>query len=93
MNLIKKLNGELQETLTNLEQDNIELHADNIKLSHQIEDLLNRRKKSERICNESTRPPTIFIFSFTEGSDAVKNAVLLCEVNGTLYDVKKNGSA
>jgi|TARA_R110000850_G_scaffold13046_1_gene42826 hypothetical protein len=30
-----------------------------------------------------------FLNSFTEGSDAVKNAVLLCEVNGTLYDIKR----
>ena len=27
--------------------------------------------------------------SFTEGSDAVKNAVILCEVEGTLYDVRR----
>ena len=27
--------------------------------------------------------------SFTKGSDAVKNAVILCEVNGTLYDVRR----
>ena len=27
--------------------------------------------------------------SFTEGSDAVKNAIILCEVNGTLYDVRR----
>ena len=30
-----------------------------------------------------------FLNSFTEGSDAVKNAVILCEVNGTLYDVRR----
>ena len=30
-----------------------------------------------------------FLTSFTEGSDAVKNAVLLCEVNGKLYDVRR----
>ena len=30
-----------------------------------------------------------FLTSFTEGSDAVKNAVILCEVNGTLYDVRR----
>ena len=30
-----------------------------------------------------------FLSSFTEGSDAVKNAVILCEVNGTLYDVRR----
>ena len=29
-----------------------------------------------------------FLTSFTEGSDAVKNAIILCEVNGTLYDVR-----
>jgi hypothetical protein len=30
-----------------------------------------------------------FLTSFTEGSDAVKNAVILCEVNGTLYDIRR----
>ena len=30
-----------------------------------------------------------FLTSFTEGSDAVKNAVIFCEVNGTLYDVRR----
>ena len=30
-----------------------------------------------------------FLASFTEGSDAVKNAVILCEVDGTLYDVRR----
>jgi len=41
----KKINGDLQTTLTILEQDNIEVHADNTKLSHQIEDLLKRKNK------------------------------------------------
>jgi len=30
-----------------------------------------------------------FLASFTKGSDAVKNAVILCEVDGTLYDVRR----
>ena len=30
-----------------------------------------------------------FLTSFTEGSDAVKNAVILAEVNGTLYDIRR----
>jgi hypothetical protein len=30
-----------------------------------------------------------FLTSFTEGSDAVKNAVIFAEVNGTLYDVRR----
>ena len=30
-----------------------------------------------------------FLSSFTEGSDAIKNAVIYAEVNGTLYDVKR----
>ena len=30
-----------------------------------------------------------FLSSFTEGSDAVKNAVILCEVDGNLYDVRR----
>ena len=44
----KKINGDLQMSLTNSEQENIEIHADNIKLSRQIEDLLTKLKKSER---------------------------------------------
>jgi hypothetical protein len=42
----KKINGDLQTTLTNLEQENIELHADNVKLSRQIEDQVNRLRKA-----------------------------------------------
>ena len=30
-----------------------------------------------------------FLSSFTGGSDAVKNAVIFAEVNGTLYDVRR----
>ena len=30
-----------------------------------------------------------FLSSFTEGSEAVKNAVIFAEVNGTLYDVRR----
>ena len=30
-----------------------------------------------------------FLASFTEGSDAVKNAVIFAEVNGTLYDIRR----
>ena len=30
-----------------------------------------------------------FLTSFTEGSDAVKNAVIFAEVNGTLYDIRR----
>jgi len=30
-----------------------------------------------------------FLISFTTGSDAVKNAVIFCEVNGTLYDIRR----
>jgi len=30
-----------------------------------------------------------FLTSFTKGSDAVKNAVIFCEVNGTLYDIRR----
>ena len=30
-----------------------------------------------------------FLTSFTQGSDAVKNAVILAEVNGTLYDIRR----
>ena len=41
----KKINGDLQKALTTLEQENIEIHTDNIKLSRQIEDLLSKLKK------------------------------------------------
>ena len=44
----QKLNGELQTSLTNSEQENIETHADNIKLSRQIEDLITAKRKAER---------------------------------------------
>ena len=30
-----------------------------------------------------------FLASFTKGSDAVQNAVIFCEVEGTLYDVRR----
>ena len=41
-----KLNGKLQERLTEVEQENIELHADNIKLARQIEDQVDQLRKS-----------------------------------------------
>ena len=44
----QKYNGELQMSLTSSEQANIEIHADNIKLSRQIEDLLGKLKKAQR---------------------------------------------
>ena len=44
----KKHNGELQMSLTSSEQANIEIHADNIKLSRQIEDLLGKLQKARR---------------------------------------------
>ena len=43
----KKINGDLQKALTTLEQENIEIHTDNIKLSRQIEDLLRRKDKDK----------------------------------------------
>jgi|TARA_R110000824_G_scaffold52566_1_gene145704 hypothetical protein len=42
----QKLNGKLQMRLTEQEQENIELHADNIKLARQIEDQLDRARKA-----------------------------------------------
>ena len=42
----QKFNGKLQERVTELEQDNLELHADNKKISHQIEDSINKLRKS-----------------------------------------------
>ena len=46
MNLIQKENGKLQEILTEKEQDCIEVHADNVKLSRQIEDQVNKLRKA-----------------------------------------------
>ena len=42
----QKLNGKLQERLTELEQENIELYADNKKLANQIEDKVDQLRKS-----------------------------------------------
>ena len=42
----QKLNGKLQERITELEQDNLELHADNKKISKQIEDQVERARKA-----------------------------------------------
>jgi hypothetical protein len=38
----QKLNGKLQVRLTELEQENIELHADNKKLAQQVDDKVNQ---------------------------------------------------
>jgi hypothetical protein len=42
----QKINGKLQMRITELEQDNLELHADNKKLAHQIEDRINKMRKA-----------------------------------------------
>jgi len=42
----QKLNGKLQMRLTEIEQANIELHADNKKLANQIEDRINQMRKA-----------------------------------------------
>jgi len=42
----QKINGKLQMRLTELEQDNLELRADNKKLAHQIEDRINKMRKA-----------------------------------------------
>ena len=42
----QKLNGKLQTRLTELEQENIELHADNKKLAKQVDDQVNRLRKA-----------------------------------------------
>ena len=42
----QKLNGRLQERIIELEQDNLELHADNKKLALQIEDRINQMRRS-----------------------------------------------
>jgi len=42
----QKLNGKLQERVTELEQDNLELHADNKKLAKQIEDKIDSLRRA-----------------------------------------------
>ena len=42
----QKLNGKLQERITELEQDNLELHGDNKKLALQIYDQVERARKA-----------------------------------------------
>ena len=42
----QKLNGKMQERITELEQDKLELYADNKKLAHQIEDKVNQMRRS-----------------------------------------------
>mgnify|MGYP003637750402 CR=1 FL=1 len=42
----QKENGKLQKILTEKEQDYIEVHADNVKLSRQIEDQVNKLRKA-----------------------------------------------
>ena len=42
----QKLNGKLQVRLTELEQENIELHTDNKKLAQQVDDKVNQLRKT-----------------------------------------------
>ena len=42
----QKLNGDLRREITALEQEKLELHADNKKLAQQVEDSLDRLRKS-----------------------------------------------
>ena len=42
----QKMNGQLQKRLTELEQENIELHVDNKKLAQQVDDQLNSLRKA-----------------------------------------------
>ena len=42
----RELNGKLRREITILEQDNLELHADNKKLANQIEDKINQMRRS-----------------------------------------------
>ena len=42
----QQLNGKLQERVTELEQDNLELHADNKKLAKQIEDKIDSLRRA-----------------------------------------------
>ena len=42
----QKLNGKLQDKLTELEQDNIELHAENKKIHNHLDERLDKTRKS-----------------------------------------------
>ena len=42
----QELNGKLQARITELEQENLELYADNKKISNQVEDQLDRARKA-----------------------------------------------
>jgi len=42
----QELNGKLQSRIIELEQENLELHADNKKISKQVEDQLDRARKA-----------------------------------------------
>ena len=42
----QKLNGKLRMRITELEQDNLELHADNKKISKQVEEQVDRARKA-----------------------------------------------
>ena len=42
----QELNGKLQSRIIELEQENLELHADNKKLALQIEDQVERARKA-----------------------------------------------
>ena len=42
----QKLNGKLQMRITELEQENLELYADNKKISKQVEDQVERARKA-----------------------------------------------
>ena len=46
----QELNGKLQSRITELEQDNLELHADNKKISKQVEDQVERARKAGMYC-------------------------------------------
>ena len=44
-NAHQKLNGKMQLRINELEQDNLELHADNKKLSNQVNDQIDQMRK------------------------------------------------
>ena len=47
----QKFNGKLQTRLTELEQENIAIHADNKKLAKQVDDQVNRLRKAGVLCD------------------------------------------
>ena len=68
--------------MTEVEEDNKKTLKTNSRLN-------NFKKIRRRYTLMRVQDMQQFLTSFTEGSDAVKNAVIFAEVNGTLYDMRR----